>query len=308
MRTSGSTDTSMNSSIATSATNMVKNVATMSKTKMGAIGIFVVLTILLIVTIIAYLVWRLNRSVLKQTVIIKNPKKLSTPTNFADGRIASTSVGQSFSFSFWLYLTDFESSENGKLVMWRSKTPTDVSAANPIVFIDPKVNQMYICIKTNRNPSPLPTKLMDLVQSKDKSRWGYLVATVQYVPLQRWVNYTFAIDSTMLTVYQDGSMYTVSSIYDMVDVNNTVTPRPVFGSSSGSVDVGSLGTGSISGSIRGFIARLNFYNYAVTSRQALSIYESGPSNSTNLLGNIGIAEYAIRTPIYRIEDEDSNDL
>lgn len=281
----------------------------------GAVGVFVVLTLLLIVVVVAYLVWRLNSSTFTSVRILKDPRKLTgTPLVVSSGKLPAMSVGQPYSYSFWVYLTDFQPSlDLGKLILWRQKSTSGGSATvdgtNPVVFMDPSVNQMYICVNTTRQPAQAPTKLTDLLRKDGtgaNSNWSYLSAVVEYVPLQRWVNYTFTVQDSLLTVYQDGTLYTVASLYDMVDPENNV-PRPMFGSSTGNVVVGSSSTGSISSGAAGFAARVSFFNYALNSQQVLAIYKQGPS-SNSVLQSLGMADYGVRSPIYRIDDTVDTDV
>lgn len=301
----------------------------------GVVAIFVVLTLLLIVVVIAYLVWRMNSSRMGSVKAMEGPTRMHNkpPTVIKASLLQAMSVGQAYSVSFWMYLTDYKPTEYGKLVLWRqnqsdadSSTPT-VKGTNPVVFLDPNANIMYVCIATNRKPKEASNQLVDLLRTSgtgDSNNWSYLVAKVDYVPLQRWVNYTFTVQENLLSLYQDGSLYTVATLYDMVDMTQCsactsgscpCVPRPVFAAVTGNMVVGNV-TGNKtpeSGSMRssdvtGFVARVHFFNYGLTSRQAHSLYYNGPTKF-GFLRMLGVPDYGVRSPLYRLDangDEDSN--
>ena len=304
----------------------------------GIVAVFVVLTLLLIVVIIAYLVWRMNRSHMSSVKVLSDPTRLDKNkiTPFPASNLPALSTGQSYSMSFWIYLTGFKPTENGKLILWRNPsltsnagaalTSVNMVSANPIVFLDPVVNSLYVSIKTTRN-KPETTNVTSLSQLVSQGSgkgannvWTYLTGKVDYVPLQRWVNYTFTVQNNLLSVYQDGSLYTVSDLYDMIDMtctaamSTTCTARPLFASVTGDMNIGNptssactaTTTNNCISDVDGFVARVQFFNYALTSKQARAIYYSGPG-SGNMLKIVGLPEYGVRSPIYRIDGEDSDD-
>ena len=279
----------------------------------GAVIVFVVLTLLLIVVIIAYIVWRLNSSDLKSVKVLRNPRKLHNNKAFmySASKLPAMTIGQQFSMSFWLYLTDFQTTSSPKVLLMRqapssgTTTTNSLVGANPVVFLDSALNQMYVCIATTRSPQTTPTTLNQLLNTEGKgatNNWTYLYATVQYVPLQRWVNYTFTVQDNILTVFQDGSIYTVQSLFDMADPTNASAPRPVFAACTGDISVGNVSK-TMSGDATGFINNVEFFNYALNSNQVQTVYGNGPT-STNMLRSFGIPDYGVRTPIYVVDGED----
>lgn len=302
----------------------------------GIVAVFVVLTLLLIVIIIAYLVWRLNRSQMSSVKVLSDPTRLNNNRipSFSASKLPSLSTGQSYSMSFWIYLTDFKPKTNGKLILWRN--PGIASAggavkftdANPIVFLDPSVNSLYVSINTTRNmPSGSNiTSLSELISqgsgTNTSNKWKYLTGKVDYVPLQRWVNYTFTVQNNLLSVYQDGSLYTVSDLYDMIDMtctpamSTTCVARPLFAAVTGDLTIGNptpstcasdaTGNTTCIDDVDGFVSRVQFFNYALTSKQARAVYFSGPG-SGNMLKLLGLPEYGVRSPIYRIDGDGNSD-
>lgn len=286
----------------------------------GAVAVAVVLTMLLIVAIIAYIVWRLNSSSLTATDVIKDPVRLSGAGTPADGgdsssdspkkmpytlsaaKLPTMSVGQEFSMSFWLYLNDFQATSNMKLLINRMNGNKGLSGANPVVFLDQTTNKLYVCVATTRRPSTPKTTLDSLLITGGKgnsNNWSYLTAILDYVPMQRWVQVVFTVQDNTLTLYQDGGMYTVASLYDMVDPTAKVT-RPTFAACTGDMTVGNSDP-TFSSDTTGFVSRVQFFNYALSASQVAKLYATGPTN-TNLLRSLGVPEYGVRSPVYRIDE------
>jgi len=292
------------------ATGIKDNVNTVIAQR-GAVAVFVVLTLLLIVVVIAYLVWRMNRKMLQSTMVLKDPRKLlgsPSPLVFSTGKLPAMGVGQPYSMSFWLYLTDYPTTTNQKLLLWRQSTaastvtPLLPGGAGPIVMMDKNMNKLYVSVPTTRAPPSAITSLDQVLSTTGtgaSNQWTYLTATVEYVPLQRWVNFVFTVQDSMLTVYQDGSIYTVQSLYDMVDQTNNSQPRPIFSGVVGDMTVGSPSK-SLASDISGFAARVQFFNYALTSRQVRELYTNGPT-AANLLRTLGLPAYGLRSPVYSLD-------
>ena len=274
----------------------------------GAVAVFVILTIMLIVIIIAYIVWKLNRSDLSATTLVSVPTKLSGKVYdpIAASKLPVMNVGQEFSFSFWLYLADFQVTAVHKLVFMRNLASSTGSnmfkTMSPVVMIDKATNKMYICLLTNKTPPVAPHSLDDILMATGANQ-SFLVAAIDYVPMQRWVNITFTTDTNLLSVFLDGSLYTVQSLYDMA-AGSTPATTPLFAACSGDVRVASFD--DTSAPVSGFISNLMFYNYSLTASDSKSIYNRGPDTGFSLLRMLGVPMYGVRSPIYRVDDNDSS--
>ena len=203
--------------------------------------------------------------------------------------------------SFWLYINDFQATSMMKLLINRMSSTSGLVGANPVVFLDQTTNKLYICIATNRTPATPKNSLDSLLVKSGtglQNNWSYLVATIDYVPMQRWVHVSFTVNDNTLTVFQDGGMYTVASLYDMVDQTSKIT-RPAFAACVGDMTVGNTDP-TLSSDTTGFISRVQFFNYALSASQVSAIYNTGPTD-TNLLRSLGVPEYGVRSPVYRMD-------
>lgn len=254
--------------------------------------VFGVVTVLLIIVIIVFIVYRIKRNILKSADIVTSPRRLfdmSAPINVDAAKLPATSNGQEFTFSFWIFVSSFSVTTDHKLLFMRGGTGTGIVNATPIVYIDKGTNKLYVSIRTTQSAN---VSNINLVPNRSESR--YLTATIEYLPLQRWVNVTFIVQDSLLTLYMDGDIYTVENL---LDFDGTSSNRPVFQGLSGNVVVGSVGTTT---STNGYISWLKFFNYALTMNDVKEVYEKGPTGfSSSLMTRMGLPEYGLRSPIYR---------
>lgn len=263
---------------------------------------FTVLTLIAIVVVIAYIVWRLTRRNLSSITLVSTPRKLfgqSTAKVIPSSKMPVTQAGREFAFSFWLYLSDYQVTSQHKLVFMRGATdPGAVSGASPLVYLDSSTNKLYLSIATNQ-ANIAGDKNLYSVLNGDKS--GYVTATVEYVPLQRWVCVAFSVRQQLMSVYVDGDLYTIENVGDSKGVKRPgrgKAARPIFAGVKGDLSVGPVGLETAS--TTGYIARLVFYNYSPSQSDMSSIYRSGPT-PPNLMGAFGLSDYGLRSPVYKVD-------
>ena len=263
----------------------------------GSAVIFVILALISIAVLIAFLVIRLKSSSSNGVLIVGDPLQLynmSSQIVISQSSIPATVNGQEFSFSMWLYLVDFVSTNDGpQLIFMRSSDGTTVGTANPIVAFDGSTNKLYVSIRTNQ--SVIPTTPTDFYKPQVSK---YLTATIDYFPLQRWVNVIGVLKDDSLSLYMNGYLYTVVNVVDLMS-NDPAAARPVFSSSTGNLYVGATSVQGVRDS-RAYITQFNYYNFAVTPTTIQTVYKTGPS-STTFFAKLGLAGYGLRSPIYRVE-------
>lgn len=261
----------------------------------GSTAIFVILALITIAILIAFLVMKLKSVNTNGVVIVAEPLKLYNMTGQARvdaSAIPPTVNGQEFSFSFWLYLVDFQPThDKPQLIMMRSADSTRLATANPIVAMDGRTNRLYISIRTNASAATQTTSTN--FYQEDVSH--YLTATVKYFPLQRWVNVVGVVKDESLSVYMNSALYTVANIADLTNVS----ARPILAASTGSIVVGPAGVEDVR-EPRAYVTQCKFYNYAVTPGDIVATYSAGPTSSS-FLAKMGLTGYGLRSPIYRID-------
>jgi len=133
----------------------------------------------------------------------------------------------------------------------------------------------------------------------------YLIMTIDYVPLQKWVNVALIIDNQMLSVYMDGEIYSVKSVDDFYAMNanmpkGATLPNLIIDKSDGDIYIGANPQSSQNITINGYLSKLDFFTYAISSVDVKKIYDQGPF-SRNFMSMIGLGStYGVRSPIYNI--------
>lgn len=268
----------------------------------SAVVVFVVVTGLLAVLAVVYVVYRIKRTELQSATVLSRPVRLfnsDQAVTLDSSRLPGTLNGQEFAYSFWLYLAELQPAAVPYVIFHRASgvVTTSTVQANPVVMMNPQTNKMHICMRTNGS-STSGTTLSDIIAPKPGTpalrRW--VVATIDYVPLQRWVHVAFVVSDNLLTVYMDGDMYTVENVMELAD--SAGAQRPIFAGTTGDIVVGPTPG---SAELRGYVAKLQFFNYALTRGDVKDITSSGPSDSS-VLASLGLPAYSLRSPIYRIDD------
>lgn len=265
-----------------------------SKLDSTSLIVFSVVCVLVLVLIIALIVWRIRRSDLKSTVLVKNPIQMfgsgAVPVTIVASKIPPTLSGQEYSYSFWVYLVQYATSGSSMMLFSRGQQALH-TGGSPLVYLDKNTNTMYVSVATTTTVTPVPT--IDGVGAS----LGYVTAKIDYVPLQRWVNVAFVVQDYLLTVYMDGDIYTVMNVTDLPDAGatgNTPPKRPSFAPTTGDIIVGDT-----SYQPQAFLSQLLFFNYALTQQDVYTSYSAGPL-APSAMSLIGIPAYGIRSPVYRI--------
>ncbi len=330
------------SSTAAAATGKAKE--TMSKAKdymknlyenKGPIIIFILVVVLVFIIVIIYITFVLKNSALKGKVLTTTPLKLdemSVPYDISSSDIPQPSVGREYSYSFWLYVNQFDQTpENNKLIFYRG-AKDDISQANLLAMMDSSENKLYLCVKTQDNnldqsllmsDSTALSSAVDLrkivstnyfanpTTKYDKSN-KYIILEVDYVPLQRWVNFTLILDNKIMTLFMDGEMYSVKSVDEVKayrkpeldNAGNQIKVNLILDKADGNIYIGK-NTINNRITMNGYLSKLEFHNYAVSINQVRSIYNQGPLAKGGILGSIGIP-YGFRSPIYKLDTSVNN--
>ena len=127
--------------------------------------------------------------------------------------------------------------------------------------------------------------------------------SIDYVPIQRWVHVVFTIDNKLLTVYLDGDVYSVKSVDEFRSLKNLASSL-VVDKTNGDVFVGKNMSIANGNTVDGYLSNLEFYNYAMSIDDVKRAYYRGPYKKS-WLSFVGLSDYGVRTPIYKLSEEDS---
>jgi hypothetical protein len=302
-------------SAANTVKNAVKGVMSGDKT---SLMIVIAITVLLFIFVIIYITFAMKSSSLKGKMLNGEPLDLAKQDRLKiikGADIPATAAGREYTYSTWIYLENIvnSSSTAHPVIMYRGDS-TSLSSANPIFFMGANTNKLYVAIDTTT--STLTTSTLDDILKKNwftsndpnltfDSSNRHIIMTVDYVPLQRWVNVVLVVDNKMLTLYLDGELYSVKSVDEYKKTNATATTRgfvpdsPVIEKTSGDIIIGKNATLGLDFTIDGFLGKVEFFNYALNNTEVRKAYESGPL-AKSWLSWLGITQYGVRSPVYKL--------
>lgn len=287
----------------------------------------IVLVLLLLLSVTIYLIVLYNRPSRKKFTVIDAPINLKIQNSGNNELklinksrdIPEDINGERFAYSFWVYLQSSNDATDHTLIFSRTRDNFDVE--NPVIVKQPTI-LAYIRKNTNSMIIKLRTK-----ESSDSNITGYsgtdnndldnmgfnydpedtskfisiddsvddmLEFKLDYIPLQRWVNIIVNINGNLSTLFVDGRIHSTS-----VANNNRTVMSP-----AGDVIVG--GDDDL-GTTDGYLSRLEFFDYAFTSQNEVNkIYKSGPVHQS-ILQRLGVTEYGVRSPLYKIDLVNDNE-
>jgi Concanavalin A-like lectin/glucanases superfamily len=288
---------------ASSDSKMQKMKGMVSKVSFGAMVkkkntliVLSVITVFITVLVIAYIVYRVKRKNLKGKVLVKKPFELSNasfskPMIITSDKIPTSKYGIEFTYSFWLYVHTFEATDLPKLIFLRG-FENSYGEASPIVFMDAKSNRLNIGVRTNK--SIATSSLSDIASPNSR----FLVASIEYMPMQRWVHVACVIKENLLTVCLDGELYTVENVLDFSEGN----VNPMISAQSGDMTIGNIPG---SAGVRGHLTQMEIFNYALSLEDVYDVYKKGPFNlMQSLMSKLGLGDYKLRSPIYKNDSEE----
>ena len=227
--------------------------------------------------------------------------------------------GKRRSIGFWIYIDDiskYQKTGGFRHIMHIGKSSQVIAGASPYLALDGNTNKMYIRFahyKDETNPKISESsgrKLNDITDSEDLlySDGSVTGVAIDYIPLQRWVNVVVAvndIDGGIISIYIDGEL---SKTIDNTFIKNSIKSGKTLNVSElnltangslwvgGNINDAEIGLTGFSG----LISKVSIYNYDLNKNDVYKEYTAGPFNG--LLSRLGLENYGLRNPIYKIQD------
>lgn len=273
----------------------------------NGIVVLVVLCLFVIIFIVAYIVRMFKQAALKTADLLPKVVAMDSRTNLPiivpAEKMSATTRGQEYAYSFWVYISDVnQNSVSNKVLFSRGATSNSglfPNTVSPVVMLDGRSNAMYFALSTTAakgsNSANCIAGEANRALNCSSQDPTYLSIKVDYVPLQRWVHFALVCQDNVATLYMDGDVYSIVSTNDLPLAGSSKS-RPLLKGTSGDVIIGDPVN-----PMNGFLAKLQFFNYAVSQRQVQSMYRAGPVNKSSL-AFLGIGNYGLRSPIYNMED------
>ena len=287
--------------------------------------IFGLLFVILISVIVAYGLYYLISVKLfyniKNTVVETNTPIYGNVLTTLPIKFDNTSNGLRRSYMFWIYINDLNKGvDQYKHVLHLGNTTDDFRNQSPYIFLDKAENKLIVFFGTTE--SLTSTKINNLNDLKNTSNLLYVLKRsiiIPYIPLQRWVHIGIVVNDSSsgigITTYVDGDISNYSQNGDKLsttklnnideNIYNTTSTDPklinynnIELNKTGNIIIG--GNQSPDYGFNGLISKFVTTNYDLNQRDIYNNYNEGPVN--NLLLSLGIPNYGVRSPIYRIDE------
>lgn len=269
-------------------------------------SIMMVILLVLLLSVLVYLILLYNRPSTKKFTIISVPTHLNRKTSgINEFKIINKSKEvpenistERFAYSFWVYLNSVNNSNKDTLIFARTNDDLDVEPriivnnAHLLVYMRKETNSMIVKLKT-KSSTQIDNGDNNLQTSIDEDTTNFLEYKIDYVPLQRWVHVLLNVNGKLTTLFLDGKAHSTNISPNMSSIKDP----------SGTVVIGGDSELDVTD---GLISRLEFFNYAFTNQgQVSGLYKNGPIKK-NILQQLGITNYGVRSPLYRIDLENQN--
>ena len=271
--------------------NFFKNTSKVIRGNTGTVVVVIILMLLSIYAIVS-VYKRYNDTSLDTKTMLLQPTRIpegSLSVISSDTKLPNNINGKEYSYSFWMYIDaeQLEQTATNKFVLGRINSGVNVSNGSPIFMLDKTMNKLHAYVKKNGD---------DIVPFDDiPNAFRESTLTIPYLPMQRWINIVLVVDNNFLQLFMDGELRQVKDLSTFATVGNQ---SGVIASPVGNMAIGT--TGGVP-AFKGFISKVQVFNYAISIDHAKIIYQVGPLNKS-VLANIGIPYYGIQNPFYRIDE------
>lgn len=253
----------------------------------------------------------------KQVVTINGSegRKGSEISKLSGGSIPESSNGKRKTMLFWIYIHDIDKFSGENLRHVFHVGDKNLNGSSPVVFLDGKLNKLYISFNKPDDGKTFEQEIKDIQianQSKTKqdaikmylSTRGVIV---DYVPLQRWVQVGVVVNETVnagyMSIYVDGELIKTLSSNDKLQLSDgssvDISFQQLNLDRKGDVYIGGdVRDSNMTTGFSGLVSNIVFANYDMNGKEVRQYYHKGPINS--ITGKLGLGNYGVRTPVYRI--------
>ena len=311
-------------------------------------AVIMVAALVTILVIVLYIIYLIKNQNFARQVVINGSINVADPNNQATSVNLTATSTNAVTYTFWVYLYNYvpkgASVEPG--LVWTGYTASTTSATgssgsstvtnvSPLVFMDSSTNRMYcsfyLADGTTVNPNGfllsqlIPTRnnlIGDLRSPLQNNPMGYVTIPIDYVPLQRWVHLALVINQSTISIYQDGTVYSVRAASDLDGVNqqppqpqltrplfNVGTPTTFMTTPNASSSTYSASGPTIQNAVQQqnmYLSSFYYYNYALSQSDILGIYNKGPNAVSGWFTWLGLGHWKFQSPVVRIPDDAIN--
>ena len=202
------------------------------------------------------------------------------PLEIAGSKIPSSTIGNEYSLTFWIYIKDF-TYRNGikKQVLTKGLGGVNnkgvYERANPSVYLDEEINKMVFTFslmgvgsqepetESDLGPAPPPESFSGqyIIETfYDAHSKPYAEVELENLPLQRWNCINLTVYDNIIDIYIDGLLKKTNIIQEGV-------PKP----NKEHIILGNIG------GFDGYLSNISWSNRALSPKQIFNKYQEGPS-------------------------------
>jgi hypothetical protein len=282
------------------------------------IGLFIVIAVCIIIAYFLYKIISEKLFLNIRTVVdeTKIPIVCTTLRKYKFD-IRHTGNGERRSFTFWIYIHDMNRYSSQYKNVWSIKaTESDatINNASPFIFLDKVTNRLYVHFaKTSTSPSGSIQNTTHISRITEQNLDEYMTQgiVIPYVPLQRWVHIAIVCNAnsykSSISAYVDADLVNVVS-HGEGDKHLAANPsNPTHRKNFNELNINLSGYVHIGGNVNeisgvgfsGLVSKITSFNYDINPKDIYYEYYKGPVNS--FFAALGLGNYGIRNPIYKIE-------
>lgn len=269
------------------------------------IGLIVVMLICVFVgyglyVLISSAIFNQSKLVIEETKI---PVLGNQPSEFSITSFNKSGNGKRRSYTFWIYIHDMNRYAGSYKHVWHiGNDGDDIKNASPIVFLDAIENKLYFRLAATNDTF---TANLQNVQSLTPSQLELYMQQgiiIPYIPIQRWVHIAIVVNENSnggsIVAYVDGDISNIVRTGEFNGTSSTVRLSNLNLDKMGNLYVGGALGSSFGTGFSGLISKVTIYNYDLNDKDIYASYNEGPLNG--FLAALGIANYGLRSPVYRI--------
>ena len=302
-----------NSTVTTNTVASINNVKDSITNALNANeNILYLILLLIIIAIITgyFLYYIITDNVLYQQKIevagTEDPIICNELSYYKIDKTLANSNGIKRTYGFWIYINDI-SKYNGSFrhIAHIGKDHRRIKNASPYIFLDKNSNKIHVRFAPKDEPVKITETLaLDDITDKDtmltyerSDGTKSCGITINYVPIQRWVHVVIVVSDVnggLIHTYIDGELADIKTKdIELHELNFENIGNLFVG---GSITNSQINTTGFSGLISKFV----IYNYDLNKNDVYKEYNKGPLSG--LLSSIGIPNYGLRNPIYKINN------
>jgi hypothetical protein len=218
---------------------------------------------------------------------------------------------------FWIYINDITkfAGEQYRHIAHIGKDNKTIYDSSPYIILDKKSNKIYIRFAPSTDDTGIkPLLLNNFTENLIKTKFlkyenanKHCGIEIPYIPVQRWVHVAFTVNDTrkgyiyvyvdaeLIKVYENGTDFNGTPFnFDVSDLSLNNKGGNLY--TGGNVNETLVGLTGFSG----LISKFTMYNNDLNQNDIYKEYNQGPFSG--LLTSIGLNQYGIRNPIYKITD------